>query len=373
MAYQKQKQYDIFDAIFRAPLRRDHELILLSDRIEWDDITQRLLPFYSKRGRRAKDVRLMLGLHILKHLFDLSDDEVVQGLHENVYWMVFCGVKLEPQHCEGGESGEEVRPCCFLESSTMTKFRSRLGAKGMNLVEETIRELLIREKQLCVRIQYVDTTAQPKNIAYPVDADLLDRGRKRVVKAVKALGGYGLEAARRIRSFRRLSKQVMVEIHKLGKGRKERIESGLKKLTGYARQVLKGVPRIIEGARDKIESLVEEGEQKAADAVERLTQQLQTDQGILTGVIHQVQKRLEGVHIPGKIYSLHEPHVACIRKGKRSRPNEYGTKVILSVDRRGYVVDHQEYASNPYDSELLDEACARWEEIFDSPAKELGG
>ena len=195
----------------------------------------------------------------------------MQGLHENVYWMVFCGVKLEPQNYDSEQTGEEIHPCCFLESSTLTKFRNRLGAQGMKLVEETIRELLIREKQLKARSQYVDTTAQPKNIAYPLDTDLLNRGRQRVVKAVKALGGLGVEVARGLRSFSRLGKQVIEEINKLGKGRKERIESGLKKLTGYAQQVLKGVPRVIEGAKDQIERLVEEGEHKAADAVERLT------------------------------------------------------------------------------------------------------
>ena len=45
-----------------------------------------------------KPTRLMVGLMILKHRFDLSDEEVVQGLHENVVWMVFCGVPPEEVH-----------------------------------------------------------------------------------------------------------------------------------------------------------------------------------------------------------------------------------------------------------------------------------
>ncbi len=51
----------------------------------------------------------MVGLMILKHRFDRSDEEVVQGLHENVVWMVFCGVPPEEAH--------------FVESSTLCKFR----------------------------------------------------------------------------------------------------------------------------------------------------------------------------------------------------------------------------------------------------------
>jgi IS5 family transposase len=372
MAYHRCEQYDIFHEIFQAPLQRNHELILLGERIDWDEITARLLPYYSRRGRPAKKIRLMVGLHILKHRFGLSDEEVVKGLHENVYWMVFCGVKLQARYKDGGEGRVELRPCCFLDSSTMTKFRRRLGAEGIRIFEELIRETLICEKQICPRAQFVDTTAQAKHIEYPLDTDLLNRGRQRLVRTIRRLRRHGVELAGGVRSFSRLSKKVMVEIHKLGKDRKERIEAGLQKLLGYAHEVLKAVPQVAEEAQSKVQQLLERGEDKVAGTVERLSKQLSADTELVKRVIHQVEQRLGGVHISGKIYSLHEPHVACIRKGKRSRPDEYGTKVIISMDRNGYVVDHREHASNPHDSELLDGACGRWEQAFGVAAKELG-
>lgn len=372
MAYDRCEQYDIYRQIFQEPLRRDHELILLAERMDWDGITDRLMPFYSKVGRQAKRLRLMVGLHILKHRFNVSDEDVVQGLHENVYWMVFCGVKLEAQYRNGGEGRVEVRPCWFLESSTMTKFRRRLGSKGMGILEEVIKEHLISEKQVSSRSHFVDTTAQPKNIEYPTDASLLDKGRRRLVNTIKRLKGHGVTLGQGIRSFHRLSKRVMVGIHKFGKDRKERIEEGLKELVRYAREVVKRVPLVVEGSQKRVGELLEKGEKKAAEVIERLGERLKVDTELVKKVIHQTEQMLRGVHIKGKLYSLHEPHVACIRKGKRSRVDEYGTKVIISVDRNGYVVDHQEYASNPADSELLDEACQRWEETFGHPAKGLG-
>lgn len=372
MAYNRYEQYDIFTQIFQEPLKKDHELLLLAERIDWDEITQRLMPFYSRRGRQAKRIRLMVGLHILKHRFNVSDEVVVKGLHENVYWMAFCGVKLQARHLRVGEGRVEVRPCCFLDASTMTKFRRRLGAKGMRILEEVIRGILISEKQICPRSQFVDTTAQPKNIEYPTDTDLLNRGRRRLVRTIRRLYSHGVEVVRGVRSFSRLGKKVMVEISKLGKDRKERIEAGLRKLTGYAHEVIKRVPQVLQSAERKIEQLSKGGEQKAAKAIERLKGQLAADTELVKRVIHQAEQRLRGVHIARKIYSLHEPHVACIRKGKRARPDEYGTKMIISIDRGGYVVDHQEFASNPYDSDLLDGACHRWEQTFGLPAKELG-
>jgi IS5 family transposase len=372
MAYNRCEQYDIFTQIFQEPLQKDHELLLLAKRIEWDEITDRLMPFYSTRGRQAKRIRLMVGLHILKHRFDVSDEVVVKGLHENVYWMVFCGVKLQAQYLNVGEGRVEVRPCLFLDSSSMTKFRRRLGAKGMRILQEVINETLISEKRICPRSQFVDTTAQPKNIEYPTDASLLDKGRQRVARTIRRLKREGVELGRGIRSFHRLSKRVMVQIHKLGKDRKQRVEGGLKELIAYSRQVVNRVPQVVEGSQKRIGELLERGEQKAAQVIKRLGEQLKADAEIVKRVIYQTEERLRGVHIRGKIYSLHEPHVSCIRKGKRSRPDEYGTKVRISIDRNGYVVEHQEYASNPCDSETLDESCKKWERIFGVSAKELG-
>jgi len=368
MAYMKQEQYDIYSHLFQDPLQKNHELLLLADRVDWDDITDRLLPYYSRRGRRPKKIRLMVGLHVLKHRFDVSDEEVVQGLHENVYWMGFCGVKLQPRWRSKGEA----QSCRFLDSSTMTKFRRRLGAEGFREMEEAIREILICKKRICSRSQFVDTTAQPKHIEYPTDTELLDRGRHGLVRTIRRLSGHGVKGIEGIRSFSRLSRKVIIEIHKLGKDRVERIEAGLRKLSGYAQEVVKRVPEVICHTEKKIRKLYAKGAPKAAGAIERLKDKLESDSKLVKRVIHQAQERLRGIHVPNKVYSLHEPHVACIRKGKRATPNEYGTKVLISVDRHGYVVDHHEYASNPHDAELLEGACERWEQIFETPAKELG-
>jgi IS5 family transposase len=265
-----------------------------------------------------------------------------------------------------------VEPCRFLDSSTLTKFRRRLGAEGFRKLEEAIREILISKKRICPRSQFVDTTAQPKHIEYPTDTELLDRGRHRLVRSIRRLSGHGVTGIEGVRSFSRLSQKVIVEVHKLGKERKERIEAGLRKLSGYAQEVVKRVPEVICHTEKKISNLYSKGAHKAAGAIERLKEKLESDAKLLKRVIHQSQERLRGIHVPNKVYSLHEPHVACIRKGKRATPNEYGTKVLISVDRHGYVVDHSEYASNPHDAELLEEACERWEQIFGIPAKELG-
>ena len=39
-----------------------------------------------------------------------------------------------------------------------------------------------------------------------------------------------------------------------------------------------------------------------------------------------------------KIYSLHEPHVSCISKGKAHKPFEFGSKVSISRTRNSGII-----------------------------------
>ena len=56
---------------------------------------------------------------------------------------------------------------------------------------------------------------------------------------------------------------------------------------------------------------------------------------------------------PGKIVSVFEPHTEIIRKGKASKPNEFG-KLVKIQEAENQIVTHFEvYAERPADSTLL--------------------
>ena len=52
----------------------------LGERIEWAFFDQAYEAFYSEQGRPGIPTRLMVGLHILKHMFDLSDEGVSEPI-----------------------------------------------------------------------------------------------------------------------------------------------------------------------------------------------------------------------------------------------------------------------------------------------------
>ena len=164
MAQERTPQPSLFSWVVQQHLDPEHPLLVLSGKIDWKGIDSVLAPYYARSGtgRPPKPTRLMVGLMILKHRFDLSDEEVVQELHENVVWMVFCGVPPEEVH--------------FVESSTLCKFRKRLGPEGTEKVETLVRDQLRKDKRIAPSMR-VDTTAMEKHIAYPTDAGLLQKGR----------------------------------------------------------------------------------------------------------------------------------------------------------------------------------------------------
>jgi IS5 family transposase len=182
----------------------------------------------------------------------------------------------------------------------------------------------------------------------------------------------GVEIPKGLRSFRRLSKKTLIEINKLGRERAERIQKGAQKLISYARHVLKRIPGVVQSSERKLTQLSQEGKHQVARSLARCSRELLQQKELVEKVIYQTQERFRGHHIADKIYSLHEPQVACIRKGKRGKPAEYGSKVCLSTDSHGYVVAHQEYPSNPADAQLLEEACQSWEKSFGRAAQILG-
>jgi hypothetical protein len=66
--------------------------------------------------------------------------------------------------------------------------------------------------------------------------------------------------------------------------------------------------------------------------------------------MHRARERLfkGNTHVPGKLVSLFEPHTEVIRKGKASKPAEFG-KMVKIQEAEGQIVTHCEvYAERPW-------------------------
>ena len=123
---EKTGQSDFFLASLNQILNRAHALFVLADSIEWSVFDAEFGGLYVDRvGRPGLPTRLMVGIHYLKHAFNVSDEEAVLGFLENPYWQYFCGM-------------EHFVHVCPFDRSSMTRWRSRIGAEKMErLLKET--------------------------------------------------------------------------------------------------------------------------------------------------------------------------------------------------------------------------------------------
>jgi hypothetical protein len=137
--------------------------------------------------------RLMAGLAILKHTYNLSDEVVCEQWLENPYYQYFCGEEFFQHRLP-------------LDRSSMTNWRNRMGEERLQaLLQESLavatKTGAMKPGDLARVI--VDTTVQPKNITFPTDAKLLNRAREKLVKLAKKAGRGAtavLHAGRQVRS-----------------------------------------------------------------------------------------------------------------------------------------------------------------------------
>ena len=164
----------MFETLFSDVLDPEHELLRAVRLIDWDGLHEALSVYYSPLGRHGKSIRLMAGLHILKYRYNCSDERVVKELRENAYWQCFCGFNT----FQGGQ---------ILNATSLVKFRNRIGTEGMKQIEGVLLKVWLDMGRAKTKRVVVDTTAQPKNIAYPTDIDLLHRIRERIVRQIKGV------------------------------------------------------------------------------------------------------------------------------------------------------------------------------------------
>ena len=105
-----------------------HPLFRLANRVNWRIFDDAFEPLFCKdKGRPAKPIRLMVGLLILKHVRNLSDESIVEQWRENAYYQYFCGM-----------TQFSAQPPC--EASELVHFRHRVGEEGIELIlKESIR------------------------------------------------------------------------------------------------------------------------------------------------------------------------------------------------------------------------------------------
>ena len=309
---------DLFRARLDQIINMKHELVQLGGKIDWAWIDGEIAPLYSDKGRPGIESRFVIGLLLLKHMFGLSDEGVCERWVYDPYF----------QHFTGETFFQHSFPH---ERSDLSHWRKRLGDKLDLLLAESLRVAhdsgALRTRDLA-RVT-VDTTVQPKNIAFPTDAKLLHA-------AIKGLNRLARRHGVRLRqSYVRVAKQAAMMAGRYAHAKQfNRHHREVRFLRTRLGRLIRDIRRKIAG-HEPIEAAFESPLSRASQ-------------------IRSQRQRQRG----WKLYSFHAPEVECIGKGKARAPYEFGVKVSIVTTNAcapggQFVLQAKALPGNPYDGHTL--------------------
>ncbi len=296
-------------------LNPNHPLYLLSKEIDWHYFEEEFKDLYSDKGRPAHSIRLMVSLLILKSIYNLSDEILVEQHWEmNVYFQYFSGEALQ----SWGE------PCA---ASDLAHFRKRIGHQG---VEKMLKHSIDKHGDDSEDPNVsVDSTTQEKNITYPTDAKLHKKIIDRCVKQAKK------QKITLRRSYKRTSKQLVRQTYNgTHPKRKKKANAAKRKLKTIAARLVRELERKLPSGS--------------------YTKELELYKRVLA----------QEKNSKNKIYSLHEPQVYCMSKGKAHKKYEYGCKASLVLTQKtGIIVGAMTFKTNIYDGHTLEEVLQQTKQL----------
>lgn len=306
----KQPQLNIFKTPLNQFIDPNHELCLLSKNIDWEKVEEDFSQYYCvDNGRPSIPIRKIVGVILLKRVYNLSDEGVVERWMENPYWQYFCGETCF-QHKQPFDPTELI------------KFRQRIGESGAEkILGLTIQ--LFEKKEIEEKEVLIDTTVQEKNITFPTDTKL----QKKIIEKCRDIACKEGIVLRQ--SYKRILKQLMID-QRFRQHPKRR-----KKANAAARKIKTLAGRLVRDIERKMND----------EQLQRYTADL---------IIFKL-KLEEQKNTKNKIYSLHEPHTKCIAKGKESKQYEFGNKTsIVKTRKSGIIIGAKAFKENIYDGDTLE-------------------
>jgi IS5 family transposase len=316
---EKHPQLNMFQVPLKQFINESRELVQLSKKIDWESLESDLSVYYCEdNGRPGVPIRLIVGIIMLRRMFNQSDESVLDRWVENPYWQYFCGEVY-------------FRHDYPFDRTELIKFRQRIGEKGAEqILKATVN--LFEKKEVQEKEVLIDTTVQEKNITFPTDVKL----QKKIIEKCRKISKS--EGIRLRQTYKGELKQLMIDQRFHDHPRRK------KKALAARRRI-----KVIAGKifRDLERKISEPQRLKYAKKF-----------SIFNRVLTQNRNS------KNKVYSLHQPEVSCIAKGKEHKKYEFGNKVSITKTRKsGIIIGVMSFAGNPFDGDTLSPQLAQVERI----------
>lgn len=286
-----------------------------------------------KTGRTGMDLWQILVLGIVRMTLNTNYDRLWH--HANYDKQVRQIMGIEPDAYSGFAEPELIPYSTIrdnvklLDEATIVRISEIVVKAGHELVKKKDEKLKLK----------ADTFVSESNVHFPTDLNLLwDSSRKCVCTIEKILKKIKLPGWRKSDSWKKSIKIQCRIVSKVcsggGKGKEKKVKEQATEYLRLAGDLEKKVGEFREIALSKITDPRE---------LARLIS-LEYYHTMLNKHIDLIERRIiKGEIIPhaDKLFSIFEPHVEWIKKGKANNKVELGHKVLVTTDQFQFIVSHQ--------------------------------
>ena len=322
---ENQNQGNFFESLLKDFIDMGHELVLLSEKIDWKYFEDEFSQYYSNVGQPAMPLRLMVGSLMLKRIYNLSDESLAKAWVMNPYMQYFCGMAHFTHRF----------PC---DPSDFVHFRKRIGEKGVEQIFAYSVQLFGKQAQ--EKMTLSDTTVAENFTTFPTDSKL---AKKIIDKCNKIAKSEGVPQRQ---TYLRTSKQLLRDTYNRSHPkRRKKAKKADRKLKTIAGRLLRELTRTLRPSSLSVY-------QSQFDLYWKVLNQKRSDKN--------------------KIYSLHKPFTACIAKGKAHKQYEFGSKVGLITTAKTLIITAiKSFEGNPHDSKTIEPLLDQIESNFKHTPKEV--
>lgn len=339
------EQLDFGNHLIAEIVPEDHELVNLKKILDWEKMNELYRECYpSKKGNATKRSDMVLGLFILKHLYQKSYRTIIQELHVNTAYMHFCSVSYETIK-DLNKRGKKI-----IDHSTLVKIKRVLGDERIASIEKIFLQQLLDAGLIDGKYLLSDTTSLENNILYPTEIGLL----KRVIEEAEAVVQKVRYKKDMVKSeIIKKANQVTKVYYSCSRKTQEILMQCGKKLVSMAHEA-------VAKAEDTVSTIKETTEFHTLIARKRFEKVKEVG----SKIIEQAEQKFSGEKVEDKIVSYFEEHARALPKGKVSRPVEFGCKLRIDMSGNGYITNHELYRGNPSDVSMLGDAIKKHKSVF---------
>jgi transposase, IS5 family len=284
-------------------------------------------------GRNSTPVDVILRMLVVKRLYGYSYEETERNVSDSLRLRQFCRVYLN----------------AVPDDTTLIRWANLIQPKTLEKFNQRITQLAIERKVTRGRKLRTDGTVVESNIRPPSDGRLLADSVRVLARSVSRgrtlLKGAKQKVLEEFEDFTQRAKGISRQIGETLRSKKEAAQTA-------GRQQYKQLLAMTEQTIDWAVQTQKQLQKQSRQSARRLAETLTTFIPRARQVIQQATRRiLQAEQVPAseKIVSIFEEHTDIIRRGKESRPVEYGHKIWLNEVEGGLVSHYRILDGNPSD------------------------